>query len=384
MTARITFFPVGNGDMTLLETDKGKKILIDCRIRKGDDCPDVITQLRDKLTRDSNDRLFIDLFVWSHPDEDHCQGAEEHFHLGKPEDWNKDKDRIFINGIWSSPIVYRRADRAKHKLSDDAKALNKEIKRRVQFYKDNNYQNTGNHVLILGEDEDGKTDDIKNIVLQLDTETNKVNEYSDNSLSARLLAPSPRSELDEDEEKLGKNHSSAIINFRISCENNSAQFLSAGDAEVLCWEKLLERLKKLSRETDLEYDILQAPHHCSWHSLSDDSLSEKGDDAKVSESALEALGKAKANAFIISSSHEIADDENDPPAYRAKEEYVAILDNVSGSFKCVADHKKNGDNVPLVIEISSDKIKLLPVSGLARSSSATASAVNRKGGDGYA
>ena len=48
------------------------------------------------------------------------------------------------------------------------------------------------------------------------------------------------------------------------------------------------------------------------------------------------------------------------------------------------DHKKNGANVPLVIEISSDGLKLIPASGIAKSSSSGASAVNRRGGDGYA
>nr|MBF4322767.1 hypothetical protein [Vibrio anguillarum] len=120
MVAKITFFPVGNGDMTLIETESNKKILIDCRIRKGNDFPDVLTMLRDKLDRDSNKRLYIDLFVWSHPDEDHCQGIQDHFHLGTPENWNAEKDLIFINEIWSSPLVYRRASKT-HKLCEDAK-----------------------------------------------------------------------------------------------------------------------------------------------------------------------------------------------------------------------------------------------------------------------
>ncbi|MDO9177608.1 MAG: hypothetical protein Q7U16_04660 [Agitococcus sp.] len=195
MVAKITFFPVGNGDMTLIETESGKKILIDCRIRKGSDHPDVLTQLRDRLTRDSEDRLYVDLFVWSHPDKDHCQGIEEYFHLGLPEDWSSSEDLIFINEIWSSPLVYRRAGRT-HTLCDDAKALNKEVKRRVQYYKDNSPQNIGNYVLILGEDENGKTDDIQNIVLQLDDTRNHINGNYDYTFSALLLAPSPKSEHD--------------------------------------------------------------------------------------------------------------------------------------------------------------------------------------------
>jgi hypothetical protein len=387
MTATISFFPVGNGDMTLIQTDAGKKILIDCNIRTGDEYPDVINQLRDKLTRDSDERLFIDLLVWTHPDEDHCKGIEEHFHLGAPEDWSEKKDLIFVNEIWSSPMVYRRASK-NHKLCDDAKALNREVKRRVKYFEGNNFSNVGNYVLILGNDESGKTDDIQDIVMQLDSSRSYINNVNDYGFSARLLGPSPKTELDEDEEKLGKNHSSVIMNYTITSGFNAANFLSGGDAEVICWENLLQRMKGNYTKSYLEYDVLQAPHHCSWHSLSHDSLSkakEDGVEAETSDEAIEALSEAKNNAFIISSSNTIEDDEKDPPAYKAKEEYEAIVDKVSGSFKCVDDHKNNDDeNVPLEIEISSTGTKVLSIASIAKSKNATNTAVNRNGGDGYA
>jgi len=372
--------------MTLIKTDSGKNILIDCNIRQGDEYPDVTEQLRDKLSKDSSGRLFVDLFVWSHPDQDHCKGIKEKFHLGKVDDWKSENDLIFINEIWSSPIVYRRASK-NHTLSEDAKALNKEVKRRVKVFKDKNVSDVGDLVIILGEDDNGKTDDIQDIVLKLDSETSYINNKKDSTFTAKLLGPSAKSDIDEDEDKLGKNHSSAIISYELTAGENSAIFLSGGDAEVVCWEALLKRMKDNGTEFYLEYDILQAPHHCSWHSLSHESLSkakEDGSEAKVSDDAIEALGKANNSAFIVSSSETIKDDDNDPPAYKAKQEYVKILDNVQGTFKCVADHKKNKENVPLEIEISSDDIKTRSIASLASSSNVTKSAVNRDGGEGYA
>jgi hypothetical protein len=383
MVAKITFFPVGNGDMTLIETESNKKILIDCRIRKGNDFPDVLTMLRDKLDRDSNKRLYIDLFVWSHPDEDHCQGIQDHFHLGTPENWNAEKDLIFINEIWSSPLVYRRASKT-HKLCEDAKALNKEVKRRVNKFKEDKEMFSGNYVYILGQDEGDKTKDIPEIVLELDATIKKINGKQASDFSAKLLGPTPKSDLDENEEKLGKNHSSVIFNYEVKGEEVVANFLSAGDAEVVCWEALLDRLDAQGNRKALEYDILQAPHHCSWHSLSHDSLSEKGNNAEVSDKAVEAIGNAKNKAFIISSSNSIKDDQNDPPAYRAKIEYENILDNVSGSFKCVDDHKKSGKNIPLVIEINGNGLKLIPATSFTQNNNAPDNAVNRNGGKGYA
>lgn len=121
MTATISFFPVGNGDMTLVETEEGRKILIDMNIRANadnpdDDTPDVAAKLRDKLSRDTERRLYVDALLVSHPDEDHCRGLREHFHLGPPDDWSKNADKIFIREIWSSPMVFRCASRHHYSL----------------------------------------------------------------------------------------------------------------------------------------------------------------------------------------------------------------------------------------------------------------------------
>ena len=61
MTASITFFPVGNGDMTLITFDNDQKLLVDLHARKAaddddDDTPDVMTDLRGRLTRDEKGR----------------------------------------------------------------------------------------------------------------------------------------------------------------------------------------------------------------------------------------------------------------------------------------------------------------------------------------
>src|SRR5688572_7655585 len=86
-TSTITFFPVGNGDMTLLTLADGKRILIDCNIRavtKDNGVRDVAADLRSRLNRDSKGRPYVDAFLLSHPDTDHCRGIKEHFYLGDP------------------------------------------------------------------------------------------------------------------------------------------------------------------------------------------------------------------------------------------------------------------------------------------------------------
>jgi len=349
MTAKVTFFPVGNGDMTLIETESGEKILIDVNIRAAaddpdDDTPDVASMLRDRLERDSEGRLYVDTFLLSHPDQDHCAGLRKHFHLGPPEDWSSEQDKIFIREFWSSPTVFRRASR-QHTLCDDAKAFNTEARRRVKQFRENSGSvPKGSRILILGEDEDGKTDDLTSILIRVDEEFSRINGSNVDSMKARLLAPLPK-DTDESEEQLAKNHSSTILRFTITGEGDpeGCLFLTGGDAEVAVWEQIWERNQ--SRTSWLQYDILQAPHHCSWRSLSYDSWSKKGEDAKVCPNARNALSQTRYGAVVVSSSKPIQDDDSDPPCIRAKREYEAIVVGKT-NFKCTGD----GDN-PIEFEI---------------------------------
>jgi beta-lactamase superfamily II metal-dependent hydrolase len=352
-TAKATLFKVDNGDMALFETESGRRILVDINIRAAaadEEMPDVISQLRKKLDRDEKGRLFVDVFLNTHPDADHIRGLMKHFHLGDPSSWVKADDKIIIREMWSSPIVFRRA-KAKdqdHVLCEDAEAWRDEARRRVNRFKQHRTAVDGNKILVLGEDVDGKTDDLGEILVRVDEVFSKICGAQDTSFEARLLAPMPAVD-EEEEEVLTKNNSSVILRLDLKVSKvTRGRFLVGGDAEVAIWDRIWERNKKWPER--LQYDVLIAPHHCSWHSLSYDSWSEMGEDAQVSEPARNALGQPLSGALIVASSKTIEDDEDDPPCIRAKREYLDILDSVKGEFKCVADSP--GDD-PLVIEVSS-------------------------------
>ena len=340
MTALLSIFPVGNGDMTLVQTEEGHKLLIDMNIRADaddpdKDTPDVAAGLKEKLPRDAEDRLYVDALLVTHPDEDHCRGLRNHFHLGPPDTWSKAGDKILIREIWSSPMVFRRASK-QHTLCDDAKAFNAEAMRRVRAFRDSLLPvGDGDRIFILGEDEDGKTDDLGQILIRVDEEFSRINGRNDTTMTARLLAPLP-TEDDDDEEVLTKNNSSTILRFSLSGGGipDKCRFLVGGDAQVAIWEKLWERNGGCADR--LSYDILLAPHHCSWRSLSYDSWSGE-EDPEVSEDARNALSQARDGATIVASSNPIEDDDNDPPCIGAKRVYEAIVDDLAGSFECVGD-----------------------------------------------
>lgn len=391
MNPSLTFFPVGNGDMALVKLLDGAHILIDCNIRKAADDPadketrDVAKDLRARLPRDSGGRPYVDAFLLSHPDKDHCSGLCTHFHLGPLEDYADDKKpdvekKIVIREMWSSPIVFRRARKIHHVLCDDAKAWATEARRRVKHFRDKGWAGEGDRILILGEDKDGKTDGLEAILIKSGEKIARLNGMPNSYFEAHLLAPSLVCEDDEEVELRAKNQSSVILNFDIVATHigmNRYRFLTAGDAEVAIWERLWERYK--DEPEVLEYDVLETPHHCSWRVLSWDSWSDCGEDAEVSEAARSALGQARHGAKIIASCKPIKEGDGDPPCTRAKREYESILDPVYGKFLCTGETPYTWAPAPIDIDILAAGPKVR-VAEAATAAAATAAAAAPRAG----
>ena len=370
MPASIVFFPVDNGDMTLITLADGRTILVDINIRQDADNPltstyDVASDLRGRLKRDMNNRPFVDVFLLSHPDKDHCTGLQKHFHLGALANYCDDnkidnEKRIVIRELWSSPMVFRRASK-NHTLCEDACAFNTEARRRVKINKENNFFNIpqGDQILIMGEDENGKTDDLNPILIKSGTTFRINNQEYDSNLECFLIAPMTK-QSEELECTLSKNHSSVIINFSIASNNHSdkCRFLSGGDAEVEIWELIWDKYR--STPEVLAYNILQTPHHCSWRTLSHDSWSGKGESAKESADAVNALSQARKGAAIVASSKLIQDEDSDPPCIRAKRTYTRIVQqlSVSGKFYCTGEYPKSTNVKPLVFEIDNVGVRV--------------------------
>ena len=375
MSAKVTFFPVCNGDMTLIKfADQDETtLLIDVKIRAAaddpdGDKPDVATELRKRLKTDAKGRPYVDAFLLSHPDEDHCLGLTNHFYLGdlnKYPDDNKPQQekRIVINEIWSSPIVFRRASKD-HVICYDAEMFRKEVKRRIKVNEENSfYVDSGDKVLVMGEDIiDGKTgkpktDPISPIVKKAGEKFSKINGKELWAAKFYLLAPSGMQD-DETEELLSKNDSSVILNIKIAGDilnQDATRLLTGGDAGVVIWERMWDKYKEDSEA--LHYDLLQAPHHCSWRSLSSQSWSENNGKAKASENALNALGQIRANGCIVASCKPILDDCNDPPCIGAKREYKQMTNNSGGKFYCTGEYPKQSKLEPLEFEIDANGFK---------------------------
>ena len=360
-TSTITFYPVDNGGMSLVKLNDSKDttILIDMHIRSAadndnEDAFDVAKDLRKQIKTDDKKRPFVDVLLLTHNDDDHVKGLQNHFYLGDiadykmPEEDDDEEPLIIIKEMWSSYRFWKRASNS-NKLCDDAKAFNREMKRRVTLFEEKEkIQNEGNRALIIGKDPDGKTDKILEIVREIDSIFTKVNnrELSE-KLSIRVLGPIPQQEDEKDDDYNKKNRGSVILQLTVIENEYENKIFSTGDAGVFVWDCLWDKHKK--SKSKLEYDILMAPHHCSWRSLSHDSYSES-DDPKVSTNAKNALSQKKEGAYIISSSKPIKDDDNDPPSHAAKKEYEAFV--TKKHFLCTAEEPSEKKPKPIVFNLT--------------------------------
>jgi hypothetical protein len=99
---KITLFPVGTADTTLLDLADGQKVLVDyCHRRTAEDVNDPRIDLADGLRTNLRvaKRNAYDVVAFTHLDDDHCAGAADFFWLEYAKKYQSD-ERIRIKTMW--------------------------------------------------------------------------------------------------------------------------------------------------------------------------------------------------------------------------------------------------------------------------------------------
>ena len=346
----IKFYPVGNADCTLVKLDNGRTIIIDCCFREvandKDGNPTIFDVKKDLLNelKKTDGHPYVDLFINTHPHKDHIVGFDEHFYCGNPKDYDEEKhaDKIIIGELWVTPETLT------NDVASDVEPLRKEAKRRRKLYTDDDdyHGEEGNYLRIVGYDKDKEFDSRYGYVPGKIVK--KANGHNFSWLEIFIHAPF-KEEVTDSKEKGDKNLTSIVMQFGFKVEEREdivCKAILGGDAEHPVWTHIIENN---SDEEKLKWNLLLAPHHCSWSFFGSDS---KSDD--ISESAVTMLNDYQIGdlAHIIASSDKIEDNDNNPPSYKAKEQYKKYLKN-KDNFHCVADTNVENDiPQPIVYKIS--------------------------------
>ena len=359
MTHKITFYPVGNGDCNLISFSDGASMIVDCNFRQEaeeEDSPyfDVWKELTSEKLNTKFGLPFVDAFVLTHTDQDHCRGFAEKFflkdpHKDAPSKSGKDDKLIVIGELWYSPRVFSEHSR---ELSDDAKAFKKEAERRMKLWENNdaNKNKDGNRIRIIGYFDDEKIKNLPDSVKAFPGDTVKsLNGSSRKEYRFFIHAP-----FKDDIEGNDRNCTSIVFQIKFDVDKTSdvGQVILGGDAEWRVWRKIQEATDD---DTNLKWNIFEAPHHCSYTFFSDSR------DNEPEQSALNFLAYREGNGYIVSSSKLIKPNTDNPPCQKAKNRYLDAMDDKEDEdyFKCTTTKDDEGNEVynPVVFEIVADGIK---------------------------
>lgn len=332
MANYMTFFPVGNGDMTLIQTKTNKYIMIDCNIRNAendDTIYDCNEYLQDNLPIDDG-QIYLDAFFLTHSDNDHCRGIRDYFNLCAPED--SDDNKIRIDELY----VPAKLMMDETHYNDDADAIREEAQRRLDLLGTDEADTPGNRINIVGYSKELK--DYADAIVPAGETISDINGNTDYGAEIFVLRPVKKANDDEESDV-----NDCTASFKITFEINGGTYVAIIGGDLNCdnWKEVIEL------NPDMTFDLLLAPHHCSWHAVS----SEDTHTGKADTVIEEFLEKSKENAYVVSSSKVIKRDGDNPPSYRAKNVYIKHLKK-QDRFKCTAEYPNADDPKPLTFKIT--------------------------------
>lgn len=332
MANYMTFFPVGNGDMTLIQTKTNKYIMIDCNIRNAendDTIYDCNEYLQDNLPIDDG-QIYLDAFFLTHSDNDHCRGIRDYFNLCAPED--SDDNKIRIDELY----VPAKLMMDETHYNDDADAIREEAQRRLDLLGTDEADTPGNRINIVGYSKELK--DYADAIVPAGETISDINGNTDYGAEIFVLRPVKKANDDEESDV-----NDCTASFKITFEINGGTYVAIIGGDLNCdnWKEVIEL------NPDMTFDLLLAPHHCSWHAVS----SEDAHTGKADTVIEEFLEKSKENAYVVSSSKVIKRDGDNPPSYRAKNVYIKHLKK-QDRFKCTAEYPNADDPKPLTFKIT--------------------------------
>lgn len=350
----IKYYPVGNGDCSLIKLDDGTTIVIDCQIAEitndnKDTTFDVKADLLKELKKDDDGHPYVDLYVSTHPHRDHCNGFEKNFFCGKLEDYDDecDKDKIVIGELWVSPMALSNA------IDEPAIPIRVEAKRRRKIYDDDkDFEGEyGSFLRIVGYDKDKEFDSRYGYIPG--TTVDIINGIWLGNLTIFIHAPFKDS-VEKGKDQDDKNEVSIVLHltFTDNGGNTVCRVLTAGDAEYDVWERIVE---SNSDDDNLKWNIFLAPHHCSWTFFNNTNNKNE-----IKDSAKTVLELQLPNAHIVSSCTSIKHLDpkaTPPPCDEAAKEYTKRLKSGDEHFLNTADEYDTTKN-PIVFRITEEgKIK---------------------------
>lgn len=343
--AKITFYPIGNADSTLIEFADQRMMLKDyCNRKDPDDEKDkrISLSLELKTLLEAKDRDYFDIVAFSHSDDDHVGNAETFFWFDHAKEYQGD-DKIKINELWVPACFILEKE-----LESSARIIRQEARHRLK----NNYgiRVFGNPGIL---DDWLKENDIEPKDRQhLITHAGEcVPGFDENNGNAEIFVHSPFSFKMEDEE-VDRNGACLVLHVTFFEDKNSYRLVLGSDATHESWDSIVLKTKQRERFERLIWDIFRVSHHCSYTALSP----EKGKDkTEPVENVKYLFEQGQAECYLISSSNSIPSKDTDqPPHKQAAAYYSDIAEEKEGEFLVTMQEPSTENPQPIIILVEKD------------------------------
>lgn len=337
MEHQFIFYPVGNGDTSLLKLDNNKWLLFDYyHQNQGEDIDSPVINLKQKLSDELTavGKDSFDVVAFTHADNDHIKGASKFFEFDHAKKYIGN-GRIKIKTLWvpAAMILETGLD------GDDDRVIRQEARHRLK---------KGYGVKVFS-----KPDELKG---WLDKEGLKVEDRMAHIVDAGEVVPGFSLDTDGveffchapfieqiDDKKEYRNNASLILHATFDCDDEKSRAFIIGDADWDYLEKVYQKTMTRERTERLDWNLFYIPHHCSYKALSD----EKGDkETTPKPDVKKLLSHGQIGAYMVASCHPIDDDEkayqqDQPPHIQAKKCYDNIMGDIRGRKVLVTMENNN-------------------------------------------
>ncbi|MBN1430616.1 MAG: hypothetical protein JXB07_19750 [Anaerolineae bacterium] len=342
--AKLTFFPIGNADSTLIHLNDGRLILQDFCNRPITEDHDTRVQLDEELRGylAKQNRQDFDAVAFTHADSDHVDGAEDFFWFDHAAKY-QDDDRILISELWVPACFILEAG-----LKSSARAIRQEA--RFRFTQGSGIRIFGNPDSLSTWLQDRGIDPASRSHLITHAGT-CVPGFSRSLGQVEIFIHSPFS-FQMEGETVDRNGNSLVAQWTFVEDGYEMRCIMGADAEYQAWTDIVYITNREQNCRRLDWDLFHISHHCSYTALA----LQKGEDETTPILEVQQLfSQGNENSLLISPSLPIPNEDTDQPPHRQAAAFYRQVAEEYGDVKnfVVTMEEPTPDNPkPIVVETS--------------------------------
>ena len=264
MTARVTFFPLGNADTLRLDLADGRKVLVDYAAVKNGEDNDFRCDLPYELRRDLRKvgRDYYDAVCITHTDSDHCKGFGEFFWLQHAAA-HQGGERVHVRELWVPAAAI-----LEENLKDDARLVRSEARHRLR---------QGHGVRVFSRPErlrawmQAEGIDFESRRHLIVDAGNLVPGYDRNGVAqAEFFVHCPFAWRQDENTVIDRNEDSIVMQVTFVEERSETRLFLASDVNHETLTEIIRTSRRHENEDRLLWDLMKLPHHCSYLALGPD------------------------------------------------------------------------------------------------------------------